>query len=222
MKKTPDSPKVEKSAMSLPELEVAQEKYCSQEMVDRILRFLQDKQPDYIRTLLNEAKINPLSDYRNELLKLPRYLENSGIEVPNARLGMIDLTFEVHRRVMKAIGGWMPEIRGNPIGESPTALSQPMVKLPVGGLKAKSKTPADQFVSQELADDVVDAMFKRRPDLLYEFAEEIRRDITIEATYKEFVKFMQDIVQEIPTSGGQWPKLAHETYRRISVVAGIR
>src|SRR5690606_9746659 len=100
--KTPNPP-------PLIDLPVYQEIYCNQEMTDTILKFLWDKKPESISELaeLEYGFIAGGHDgmYQRACGRISTFLRESEaaqeIVLPATRLGMLDLHYEMSRRIRK-------------------------------------------------------------------------------------------------------------------------
>ena len=109
--------------MSLPDLKVIREDYCSQKVVDNALGFLEALSPDLIQKLMLEEHWRR-QPYSNAAWAVLEYLSEQHVEIPSTLLGRMDLIAELTRRGRSAEG--LPEIepRGRPLsgsGRSPVA-----------------------------------------------------------------------------------------------------
>lgn len=168
----------------LPELKVVQEEYCTQEMTDHVLRFLHEKRPDLI-TDIGEKPYNPMAQ-QDALQRIVGYLRTDAdeIEIPDTRLGMIELTFEIYRRYKKAAGEPVLEVSGKPIASGEDEPLCPLKRVPV------VERPG---IIQEVVDYIIPLSYEERPDLWYELAEAARRGVRPSETMREFTRWAEEI-----------------------------
>jgi len=203
----------------LPELEVLQTTYCGQAMTDLIIRFIHENKPNLVLDLLETYYAGSIIDYRNLFSDVVDYLRGDAFNALNVsppRLAMIDVLFEIHRRVAKAanVPGWpMPAIRGNPIA---AGLGKPLQKLAVPPVTSRRKFYA---VDQKTTNEVLEYVYKTRPELWYETAECERRDIPAIEQFREFFDCVKAMDGSI--SGVLIHTLSSEMHRRVLVMAGL-
>lgn len=166
------------SLSHLPELleyPVIREKYCNQKMTDTALEYLWLKRPDRVRIQGALEPKNYDSVYVMELAVIVDFFRNEAsteIDIPQTRLGMLDLLFELSRRLRLALNIPEWELKGKPLAESP---DDPMPALPVMPIEVV-KGRDDYFgLSQKIADRVIEGAYKKAPHLFFERVECLRR-----------------------------------------------
>lgn len=168
--KSPDLP-------PLPELPVIRDTYCSQEMTDVLVRHLQEERPDLIAELVRQER-RGLPDGHDDLhgkrygdvIEYLRAQAGDSFHVPPTRIGMLDLLYELSRRIRKALNLQEIPVFGKPLAPGPEGPFPPLVQQPVRVVK----NPEHQL-PQELVDRVVHAAYEQAPNIFYDFAEQMRR-----------------------------------------------
>lgn len=202
----------------LVDLPVIRDTYCSQEMTDRALMYLWEKEPELVRAQGKVEQINYDAAYVMELGRIVEFFQkatNSGIKIPITRLGMLDLVFELSRRLRKALEIPEYEIKGRSFAKSPEDSMPDLPALPIQLLK-NGKPPFD--LTQEVVDRIIAATYKKRPDLFYEFSEILRRGgIWPHDTFNELKKVFLDVRRpEEKLDSFQLQTIGGELNRRIS------
>jgi len=208
----------------LPELKVIQEKYCSQEVTDSIIRLLQEKRPDLVFNLIDPDQMTIRKVWKN-FHPIVEYLRSEAakhIDIPQSRLAMIDIIYELYRRTHLIInpGKNFLSVQGQAIAAGP---DEPMPALPK--LKVKEyKVSGMANVSQECVDLVSDKLHELRPDLLYEISETMRRNIPpieVNSEFEAFLELLRTQVKNIPVSNLERYRLWDEIQARVGVLSKI-
>lgn len=173
----------------LPNLPVLREDFCSQEMVDEITKYLEKEQMDNLLRLwaeedtirisvyytrLDEAIVGPVQDEASKL-----------IDVPTTLIGMVDLCYEISRRLRKAYN--LPDV--SPIGNSITpSIEAPYPELP--NLQILEST-VGRGLKQKQIDTILQESYLENPHDWYALAEAIRHNMLINILN---VKFREDFL----------------------------
>jgi hypothetical protein len=157
----------------LVDLPVVRATYCSQEMTDSALRFLWQTEPDLVRALGQQERGGYDATYIMQLTEIVDFFKNvasKSIQIPDTRLGMLDLVFELSRRLRVALGYKPPLPSGTSLKASLDSKLPDIPALPID-ISGISSTK----VTQEMVDRLISAVINERPDLIYEFSENLRR-----------------------------------------------
>jgi len=157
-----------------PALPVIRESNCSQEMTDKAIAYLWEKAPALVSQQLALEPLNFDHTYLTQLKRIIDFLKKNGPEfgeLPKTRTGMLDLLFELSRR-LRVVGGipeW--EIKGKPLYDPAT---RPILKLPRTIAEEK---PANSifYVPQDVIDRIINSACMKEPELFYDYAESLRR-----------------------------------------------
>ncbi|GLS99244.1 hypothetical protein GCM10007897_06230 [Sphingobium jiangsuense] len=161
-----------KSVPPLLELPVYQEKYCSQAVTDNALSYLWANRPDLVAAQAEVESRNFDNVYIMELAAIVEFFRDEAskhIEIPTTRLGMLDLLFEMSRRLRLALGIPAWEVRGRPLAESENG---PMPDLPSYPIETGK---GEMGLTQEMADRIIEAAYRAAPHLFFERVECLRR-----------------------------------------------
>lgn len=154
---------------------VLREQYCNQKMTDTALEYLWLKRPDRVRIQGALEPKNYDSVYVMELAVIVDFFRKEAINeiaIPETRLGMLDLLFELSRRLRLALDIPEWELRGRPLAETPDAPLPPLPVIPIAVTKGRS----DYFgLTQAIADRVIEIAYKKAPHLFFERVECLRR-----------------------------------------------
>ena len=158
----------------LPQLPVIRAENCDQEMTDKALAFLWEKAPALVSQQLALEPSNFDQAYLTQLKRIIDVLQKNSpefVELPKARIGMLDLLFELSRRLRVAAGLPEWEIKGKPLYDPAT---RPMLKLPRTIAEEK---PAKSifYVPQDVIDRIINSATMKEPELFYDYAESLRR-----------------------------------------------
>lgn len=143
----------------LVELPVYRGIYCSQEMTDKILRHLWEKKPELVRGLVSE-EMRPLPDGHDDMhgkaceriIVYLREKASEDIDIPPSRLGMLDLLYELSRRLRKGLGLAEVPVFGKPLASGPEGPFPVLIEQPIQLPKNKK---LEIQITQELADEVL-------------------------------------------------------------------
>ncbi|MGM0421615.1 MAG: hypothetical protein ACQEQL_00795 [Pseudomonadota bacterium] len=120
------------------ELQVYQETYCDQQMTDTILQFLWETKPDLIAEIawLEERFLSHGHDaaYMEKCGSISEYLTKEAahkITRPDTRLGMLDLYYEMSRRIRKAKGLVEIPVLGKPLAPQPEGPFPALINKPI-------------------------------------------------------------------------------------------
>lgn len=208
--KSPDLP-------PLPELPVIRDTYCSQEMTDALVRHLQEERPDLIAELVRvETKGLIIDVHAKACESIIGYLREKSdkVHVPPTRLGMLDFLYELCRRIRKAYD--LPErpLLGKPLAPGPEGPFPPMINKPVW--VSKSGKPS---VDQGLADEIIKSAYQKRPDIFYEYAEQMIRQIRGYEINQALGDFIKDLLPDEHKIF--WPEIKSEAHSRLNNMCEI-
>jgi hypothetical protein len=193
----PTQPSQQAPLPLLPDLKVIRDTYCSQAMTDKLIRFLQERRPDLLFRLLDEERMLRSVTFDKAARKVVTYLKDEArkdIDIPESFLGILDLMFELSRRLRQAAN--LPEITilGGPLSAGPDG---PFPPLPT----VKINESSGHGLSQDLADRLLQASYTHQPRVWFEMAEEIRRTMHLaeaRATFDDFLK--EAVAREVPSA----------------------
>jgi hypothetical protein len=180
----------------LPELSVVRDTYCSQATVDKIAHYFQAQRQDLLIQVLEEERLQRIAAHYEAYGKIVNYLKNDAsneIEVPQTDLGMIDLIYELSRRIRVAYE--LPDIMvtGKPLAPSPDGPFPPLVDLEMDFINEK------RGATQRMVDTVLNILYQRRPNLWFIAGEAARRDVGL------YNRELSDLVSEIIIQEGFAP-----------------
>jgi hypothetical protein len=207
----------EKTNIELPRLDVVPESRCDQALVDSVLDYLQESRPDLVAELMEYANTDIL-EYNRAFDPIVNFLREEGhakVRIPQESLQILDIVFELHRRVLVAAGNKAPVVKGEEVKFGPAPLVSHLTRLPVS-------RHSYYVFDQNFGDRVFDILCIQRPDIVYELAESERRCIPPPSAYEEYFSFMKEIHEEIPTEGAQRVKLWLEARKRVIAMCRIR
>ncbi len=178
MKASPMSSNPENTPPALPALPVLRSNYCTQEMTNEAISFLQRRQPDLIATLASQQRrgrggnsmyYRSLNDVENYLT----YEASKEIQITQTALGMVDLLFELSRRIAAACDLQEVQLVGKSLAEGPDS--------PLVPLAGRSDLPESLGVTPDLADHIVRLVYEQSPRLFYELGEQYIRQLRTNA-----------------------------------------
>lgn len=177
----------------LPRLKVLREDYCSQEVTDLAIGWLETHRPDLIENLMLYEHWRQ-QDYREAACDILEFLTEQKIPIPTTLMGRMDLVAELTRRGRSAAG--LPEIApsGKPLAAGP---DEPLPSL--ADLEICERSKQKDNLTQEMADRVLPIAYDRRPDLWIAAAEEHRYEVLLDAT-DEFHALLREIVNAEPST----------------------
>jgi hypothetical protein len=93
--------------MSLPQLKVLRETYCSQQVLDSAIGWVDAHRPELIENLMPDEHWHQ-QDYSERAWDILEYLTEEKVEIPTSLNGRMDLINEITRRGRSACG--LPDI----------------------------------------------------------------------------------------------------------------
>lgn len=197
------------------DLSVYRDVYCDQETTDKALRHLCSARPDLVQELA-EQEMRGLPDGRDALYgkKCGNIIHYFRQDAPQdelldiSRLGMLDLLYELSRRLRRVLGLLEIPVLGEPLVDAPND------KLPqIVQTKVWTSSTGKQPVSQEFADRALAEFFEKYPALVFEVSEQQRRLMrTYEINGECNMKLRGLLSKE---EEAKWPYLLGELTTRI-------
>ncbi len=157
-------------------LAVLREDYCDQETVDAALQLLWKEKPAFLQVQGHLEYKGIDQPYLMELAQIVDFFKQEAkdkVSIPQTRLGMLDLIFELSRRLRKSLGLEDRKIMGKPLAES---IESPMPSLPVLPIKTLEGRNDYFGVTQEVVDDIIASVEKQYPYILFELVEVLRHE----------------------------------------------
>jgi hypothetical protein len=176
---------------SLPELPVLRDSYCSQETVDRIVRWIHDNHPDRLMQLLREESGIRQATYYIAIKNIWAILKKEHlqeIEAMTPHLGAVDLLYEISRRLRNAYGLSDIPPRGKPLAPSPNGPFPPMLNAKVSPHNEK------RGAAQEIVDVVLADFYDQRPDLWFAAGEGMQRNLGLLMSGAEYGPVLRNII----------------------------
>lgn len=173
----------------LPELKILRTTYCSQDMADNAIKFIQWKNPDLLNQMSVLEKTPRNHNFFQAVEKIVLFLKESDegqLEIPSSILGMLDLMHELSRRIRKAHDLPEIELRGCSLIERLGVSLPPMPNTKLQDSSIQSG------LTQEDADKVLQYMYKSKPELFFYLAEEMRHQMALAETEGTFRLFLKD------------------------------
>lgn len=205
----------------LMDLPVYRDTYCDQKTTDKALRHLCSARPDLVQELA-EQEMRSFPDGRDELYgkkcgSIIHYFrqdapQNELLDI--SRLGMLDLLYELSRRLRRALG--LPEIPvlGEPLADAPDGVFPPLLSKKVWVSK-EGKMP----VSQEFTDRVLGEFYERYPAVVFEMSEQQRRLMRTYEINGECNKCLRGLLSK--EEADKWPYLPGELIGRINHMCNV-
>ncbi len=162
---------------ALIDLPVYQETYCDQRLTDHLCRYVWQNKPEFVRSLA-EQEMLPFPDNRDAMLgraceRIEYYLKDEAKEgrAPElSMLGMIDLIYEIDRRVRKGLGLFNIPVVGTALAASPEG---PFPELIKSDVLYSAKIPPK--AKQNCIDEYIFDFYKKNTPLCYAYCEASRR-----------------------------------------------
>jgi hypothetical protein len=157
-------------------LAVLREDYCDQETVDAALQLLWKEKPAFLQVQGHLEYKGIDQPYLMELGQIVDFFKQEAkdkVSIPQTRLGMLALIFELSRRLRKSLGLEDRKIIGKPLAES---IESPMPSLPVLPIKTLEGRNDYFGVTQRVVDDIIASIEKKYPYILFEFVEVLRHE----------------------------------------------
>jgi hypothetical protein len=203
--------------MPLPQLKVLRETYCSQQVLDTAIGWVETHRSELIENLMRDEHWRQ-QDYSERAWDILEYLTEEKVEIPTSLIGRMDLIHEITRRGRSAYG--KPEIppSGKPLASGP---DQPLP--PLAHLEICEHTKKFNHVTQEMADRVLGIAYEKRPDLWLAFAEEHRHEVLLDATVQMRSLLREVVDAEYPDQNNMWAAmyLYDEAILRIFHMCGV-
>lgn len=202
-------------------MEVLRNTYCSQELTDEVIEYLEEHNPESLLKLLDGEQGVRYVEFSNAINCIADIIINDVSKVtsiPNDHLGLIDLLFEVSRRIRKAYD--LAEVipQGHPLTSGIDGVYLP---LPIVEISEYAKK--DGF-TQEMVDKVLQESYMQKPDLWFALAEGSRSYIPIDALKIELNENLHGLSQkffaiEITSLNADW--YYKEAVARVWKLCGI-
>lgn len=176
-------------------LPVVRDTYCSQKMTDDIIDYIIPNVGSYWleKIVDNEGKVGDDFHY-NAYSGVIEFVINDiskYLPIPSTDVGLVDLSYELRRRIRKALD--LPEvpILGKPFAPSPEGPYPPELA------KVKIFHEYESWgLTQEFADSVLDSLYQLRPDLFYTLGESLRRSDYLHTIRLEINKYIENIAHD--------------------------
>ncbi len=156
--------------------------YCSKEIVDAAVRWLHGNRPDLLKKLLDEETvIRNIIYYKvmGGIMHALRVEAKGQIEIPQNELGMIDLLYEISRRLRNAYELSNIPPRGKPLAPSPNGPFPPMLAVKI------SQRNEERGATQDIVDTVLADFYDQRPDLWFAASEAAQRNLGFGVVQRE-------------------------------------
>ena len=121
---------------SLPVLPMLRQTYCPQNIVDYAIRYIQEHNPPLLVEFAEaERGRGDYTNYGDACYGIAEFLshasEHDPIPLPHTNLGMLDIVYELSRRVRQAYG--LSPIRplGRPLSEGPYQSFPPLIEMKI-------------------------------------------------------------------------------------------
>jgi len=171
------------------DLPVYREDYISQERVDELCKLVWKKQQHGIKTMVfherdHEGPFDRNSDYFHGLGGITNFLraeEKAGRIEPISMIAMVDLNYELSRRVRLATGYEDYEPYGEPIADGPEGPFPPISQLGSWLNGERDKEPVEVSPERE---KVYNRLCKEHPEVVFANAEARQRYIYLDETHE--------------------------------------
>lgn len=210
-------------ALFVPELidlPVHPETRTDQKTVDAVLQYLWKNRPDLVAKLAYwEKVIRDPGMHGRACADIGFYLRQEAIkeiEIPESRLGLLDVIFEVSRRVRKSQGLKEIPILGKPLTSDRNGDYPPLIDQEI----QRNKEGKPYFgMSQEMADIVCSLAYRQDSQLMFDFCEQVRRSVStpeITSGFYTLVSKIRDDQKFSPQSS-----FAGELHSRLNTMCRI-
>lgn len=160
------------------DLPVSRSTYCDQDTADRVLAYLWKHEADLVARLAAEER-QPFPESRGGLFRkmcwsigpVLRAAQNSDASLPPSRLALVDLLYELSRRLRRAQGLTDIPVFGKPLAPGPQGPFPPLTDR----ADLDKNTSHDQALTSELANRICQEVYTQDPALMYEACEQERR-----------------------------------------------
>ncbi len=200
--------------MLLPALPVSSGSSVTQQIVDGLVKHLQENQPDLIAELLESEKIPrdfSFFDVSNRIFVYVRDAAGKHVPVPENSIGQFDFLYEISRRARAAVGAIEVPVRGKPL-----RAGQELPNLPV------EEATLRLGVTQEMADSMIGQVYTSDPQLFFELAEQSRRNMPIWAAESRYRAHWEPLLpKELTLNALIKSRMMMECRKRIKAACGI-
>jgi len=173
----------------LVDLPVYREDYISQERVDELCRLVWQEKPDYIKQLVYQEKLpfpnNRSSKFDEKIENIVYFLrdeENAGNVEAISLIGMVDLTYEIDRRIRHSLDLKDLKPIGKPIAPGPEGPFPEIGDLrfhifknekPEEWILLSTKPKSEPEISPE-RNVIYQKLCKEHPEVVFSYGESIR------------------------------------------------
>ena len=154
---------------NLPKLDVEREGYCSKKMTDEVISYLERNAREKLLDCLGDEDRDPRDVHHKSYSSIIEFVSKEAskeIDVPKNHIGMVDLAFEITKRLRFANNYKAPVVIGQPIAPAISGPYLEMVSLPIGSRTADI----------EKIDRVLDAFYLRQKELCFALSEGLRKN----------------------------------------------
>lgn len=200
--------------MSLPVLPVSDGAHVTQNVVDALVRHLEENQPALMAALVASEKIPrdfAFYDASNQIFVYVRDEAGKHVAVPENSFGQFDFLYELSRRARAAAGVGEPPVLGKPL--------RPGQELPVLPLEEATLRLG---VTQAIFDSMIGQVYKTDPQLFHELAEHSRRNMPIWAAESRFRAHWEPLLPpELTLNALIKSRMMMECRKRLRAACGI-
>ena len=200
--------------MLLPVLPVSSGSSVTQQVVDAVVKHLQEKQPALIKELLESEKITrdfSFYDVSNRIFVYVRDEAGKHVAVPENSIGQFDFLYELSRRARAAVGAIEIPVLGKPL-----QAGQELPNLPV------EEATLRLGVTQAMADSMIGQVYKTDPHLFVELAEQSRRNMPIWTAESRFRAHWEPLLpKELTLNALIKSRMMMECRKRLRAACGM-
>ena len=198
----------------LPVLTISAGSQVTQQVVDQLVKHLQEKQPALIAELLEAEKISrdfSFYDVSNRIFVYVRDEAGKHVAVPENSIGQFDFLYELSRRARAAVGAIEVPVRGKPL-----RTGQELPNLPV------EEATLRLGVTQAMADSMIGQVYAADPQLFFELAEQSRRNMPIWAAESRFRAHWEPLLpKELTLNALIKSRMMMECRKRLRAACGM-
>jgi len=189
----------------LPRLPVIRKEYCSQKITDDAIDYLFEHHPDLLLRIVEDENPNRVGTHYEAYQKAIYTLQKSeDVIIPDHDIALIDIAYELSRRIRIAYGMNEIEVQGRPLAPSIEGPYPELIKKPIGRYTKK-----DGF-TQKKVDSILEDFYQANHKLCYVHSEQFRRDQNL------FVGFSTHLRKNLPDKNAQAVKsVARELAARL-------
>lgn len=181
----------------LPRLKVVRETYCSQKIVDDACDYLQEYHADKLLLVLEEERTIRISAFYIALDKhVVKYIKEEMpklFPIPDNLIGLVDLTYEISRRLRSAYELPIVFPKGIPLKKTSNGKIQSLPSLAI------SDSAVRAGLTQKIVDAVLNESCQALPEVWFAFAEAVRTNIFIYPVLDPFLKNFEQLLLKFPT-----------------------